>query len=143
MKRNYLINCEDRNGVQKASLALATAFKLMNNLPIKNVVIVCPNIKNLIHNDIGEAINSFNLSSFTASRLKRHEPVKIANTRFEAIPSSKIAQIRDIDIVIADCLSPRDMELIDKLEGIKFVIYIPYHSGESELWKSKNNAEVI
>jgi len=140
MKRNFLIKCEDRNGVQKASLALATAFQIMKNFPINNVVFICPNIKNLIHNDLGQAINTFNLNNFTASRLKRHEPVNISNTRFEAIPSSKIAQIRDIDIVIADCLSPNDMELIDKLEGIKF---IPYHSGEYEPWKSKNNAEVI
>lgn len=143
MNTKYLIDCASRTGKEKSILALAKAFELVQLGNIKNVTFVCPNIGHLTHNDLGEAIDSLGLANFTASRLKRHEPVQIGNTAFDAIPSSKISQIRNTDVIIAECLSPRDMAEIDKLHGVKFVIFIPYHSGEYEPWKSNNNPDII
>ncbi|MCB8769399.1 hypothetical protein [Acinetobacter soli] len=88
-------------------------------------------------------IDNLKIPNLTASRLRRHESVKIGGTNISVVSSTSIDSIRGVDVIIAYTSTPEDLARIDALYNVNNIVYIPWLANEEQEWKNKWNPNVI
>ncbi|MCB8769398.1 hypothetical protein [Acinetobacter soli] len=136
-------NGQVRQNITKAEIGLGYAVSMALHNKWENVVIVVPRIGSFDTSDLGMTIDNLKIPNLTASRLRRHESVKIGGTNISVVSSTSIDSIRGVDVIIAYTSTPEDLARIDALYNVNNIVYIPWLANEEQEWKNKWNPNVI